>query len=59
MFFKKGLFNFHHPITSITVLVRDGLFSSGIRIGFRESYFSVKWLIAARIIHTKHHILKR
>lgn len=47
MFFKKDLFNFHYPITSITVLVIDGLFSSGIRVRFREGYFfSGKWLIA-------------
>ena len=52
MFFKKDLFNFHHPITFITVLVRDSLFSSGIRIRFRESYFSSKWLIATQIIRS-------
>ena len=53
MFFKKDLFNFHHPIISITVLVRDGLFSSGIRIRYRECYFSSKWLIATQIISTE------
>ena len=56
MFFKKDLFNFHHPISSITVLVRDGLFSSGIRIRFRESYFSSKWLIATQIIRSYTHM---
>lgn len=27
MFFKKDLFNFHDPIPSISVLVRDGVYS--------------------------------